>query len=142
MFASYSIGIFQGLANGLPECQILQSSDLRNSDKTVVYSSKLSQGWLVPLVNDSTMLKIVAAGTYHGSHVKITPRNGTPIDHWLVSGESEQVLLQAGEGPWQLDVDGGYTSNTKMEFQSRVERPLLYGSNLQHVEMIKQRLNP
>ncbi len=141
LFGSYSIGIYQGLAGGLPECQLLQSTHSGGPDNRVVYMAQVSSGWLVPTTENSTRLSVTAAGTFGASWISITPRNGTRQLRWLIPGDTVQSLLESSAGPWLLELGGALNGNVRVEIESNVPSPLLYGSNLEHIQMIKQALN-
>ncbi len=142
VYASHGIGIFQGLAGGLPECQTLRNVKISDSTEKVVYSCALSQGWLVPLTEVPVVLRFTPYSRNMGSYVAVTPRGGTKREHWLVSEESVDIPLDPAEGPWYLDIYGDGTSATHVEVHSQIELPLLYGSNLEHVELIKKTILP
>lgn len=142
VYASHGIGIFQGLAGGLPECQTLRNVTMSDSAAKVVYSCTLSQGWLVPLTQDPAVLRFTVYSPQRGSYVSVTPRGGTKREHWVVSDESVDIPLDPAESPWYLDIFGDGTSATHVEVHSRIELPFLYGSNLEHVEMIKKAILP
>ncbi len=136
-YGSHGIGIYQGLAGGLPECQVLNNVKIDSWTEPVTYCCSLSRGWLVPLSDFPTTLRFTAYGTHHGSCVSVTPQDGTKTEHWLVSGETAEISLAPGTGPWYLDIFGDGSSATKIEVHAQTEMPLLYGSNLEHIKLIQ-----
>jgi hypothetical protein len=140
LFGSYSIGVYQGLAAGLPECQLLQSRDSVAKDTPVVYMAQFSKGWLVPVSEHASRLLVTAAGNFGASWISITPQNGRRQLRWLIPGDTAESLLESSAGPWLFEIGGAYTGNVRIEIQSNVASPLLYGRNLPDIELIKQAL--
>ncbi len=127
---AHSLGLFQGLAGGLPECQILQNARIDNWDERVAYGVQVTSGWLVRTGGDAPIkLRWKADGERDGSHVLIESEGTTHWDRWLPGGASDEVVL-AGPGPWKLDVFGEETSLATVAIEASTARPLLYGANL------------
>jgi hypothetical protein len=142
VWGSHAIGIHQGLAGGLPECQILRNVKTPDWTEPITYVCRLTQGWLVPTSNAQTTLKCTAYGRLAGTHISVKPQQGKSIDRWLVSGESIEIPLSPEEGPWYLNIFGDGESSTRVEVHSTIGMPLLYGANLEHVQQIKQVILP
>jgi hypothetical protein len=142
VMGSNALGIHQGLAGGLPECQIIRNVKSSNWDEPIVYVCRMSQGWLVPTSRVPITLKCTAIGRLNGTHISVKPRQGEAIDRWLVGGESVEISLSPEAGPWYLNIFGDGSATARIEFHSTIEMPLLYGANLDHVEQIKQVILP
>jgi hypothetical protein len=142
LLGSHAVGIHQGLANGLPECQVLRNAKASNWPEPITYTCRLSQGWLVPTSNGPITLKCAAYGLRDGTYISVKPRQGKPTERWLVSGESIEIALSPAEGPWYLNIFGDGASSARVELNSAIEMPLLYGANLEHVQQIKQVILP
>ncbi len=128
------------MAGGLPECQLLSNVKIDQWDEPVRYRCKLTKGWLVPLTETPITLRFKALGRSDASYLALTPRGGKTSERWLISGQSIDVALQPGTGPWQLDVFGDVSSVTEMEIQASVPVPLFYGNQLEQIEAIQQHL--
>lgn len=140
LFGSYSIGVYQGLAGGLPECQLLQARDSVGKNSPVAYMARVSQGWLVPTSEHASRLSITAAGTFGASWVSIRPHNGARQHRWLIPGDTADSVLESSAGPWFLEIGGPLDGHVRIEIQSNVPSPLLFGRNLEQIELIKQAL--
>ena len=140
LVGSHEIGIFQPVAGGLPECQVLQNESIKNWSEPVRYRCKLTKGWLVPLSRGPVRLKFTAIGDRYGSYASIAPRDGAPWERWLVAGQTADVTLQSGQGPWKLEVFGDHFSATEIQITASVDEPLLYGSKLPDILLIKDKL--
>ncbi|MEX0678589.1 MAG: hypothetical protein WD063_16020 [Pirellulales bacterium] len=133
------IGIFQPIAPGLPECQMLKNVKIRSWSEPVRYRCKLTKGWLVPLSAGRISLSFTAIGDRDGSYVSLSADHAK-WEKWLVAGQSAQVRLTPGRGPWELEIFGRNFSATQVEVMSDVEEPLLFGSNLEDIHLIKEKL--
>jgi hypothetical protein len=140
LVGAHEIGIFQPIAGGLPECQVLQNERIRNWSEPVRYHCKLTQGWLVPLARAPATLTFTAIGQRYGSYASISPRDGPKWERWLLAGQSADVRLESGQGPWKLEVFGDHNSATELHITTSVSEPLLYGSNLPDILLIKDKL--
>jgi hypothetical protein len=140
VMAANDTEIYQGLAGGLPECQVLQSNRVRASSEPVRYRCQLTKGWLLPMVNLPIVLKFTAIGERDGSFVSITPREGRGGQRWLVSGDTAEVSLQDYPAPWLLEIYGDSSSLTEVTVHADVEEPLLFGAHLEQLRTIHDKL--
>ncbi|REK19558.1 MAG: hypothetical protein DWQ37_00365 [Planctomycetota bacterium] len=139
---SNDIGIYQGIAGGVPECQVLHSRKQPGLSDSVVYRCKHTKGWLVPLVDLPITLKFIARSDRDGSYVSVTPHEGPGGSKWLVAGESAEVALDDYPAPWQLEIYGDDSSMTDVFVETDAQVPLLYGHSLEHVRVIQSKLQP
>ncbi len=136
---AHRMGLFQGLAGGLPECQVLQNNHIADWTDPVVYSVQVTSGWLARAGGSAPIkLRWKAAGDRAGSHVTIESNGAPRWDRWLPGGSSDELVLE-GPGPWKLDVFGDGASLTTLEIEATTERPLLYGANLDDIRKIAGR---
>jgi len=135
---AHELGLFQGIAGGLPECQVLESVKIDAWSEPVRYSAQISRGYLVRRAAGLIKLRCKAAGERDGSHVTIEGPGMPRWDRWLVAGTSDEVPL-LGTGPWKVDLFGDGTSVTLLEIESTSQQPLLYGAD---AEQVRQFLGP
>lgn len=142
LIGSRTAGVFQGLAGGRPECQLLQSASAGGSGGRLTYSVKFTRGWLVPNSTQGCRLRMTAGVQIAASWVAITPRGGQRQQRWLIPGDTVESVLEPSAGPWLLEVGGPFDSYVDLSIDATAPHPLLYGANLEHVEFIKQKLTP
>jgi hypothetical protein len=130
---------FQGISPG-PECQILRNEHVPNWREPVRHRVRITKGWLVPVSKAAIELTFTAAGERDGSYVAVTPKSGPKWERWLVAGSSDKLRLEAGQGPWLLDVFGDFTAVTDVAIKADGPVPLLYGRNLSDIEAIQKQL--
>ncbi len=147
VMGAYLFGAFQTLT-GLPECELLRGNKLSNWSEPCVYAAKISRGYLVPLVDTPIALQFTAMGDRDGAHIALHDADGKPlVNQWIRAGDSVVVHLNrprdgmpAGKGPWLLDAFSDHSGYFRMEIAADADEPLLFGSNLEHVQAIRQRL--
>lgn len=143
LFGSHEVGLFQPLSK-LPECQVLQNSKIQGWREPVLYTAKLSKGYLVPLAPGRLQLTFAATGVRDGSHIVIRDRRGRAIlDRWLRAGESETATLAAERGAseyWQLDAFSDSSGCFTMSISGGVDEPLLFGRDLEAIQLIRKQL--
>lgn len=142
LVGSNDVGIFQGVAGGAPECQVLYNNKLKNSSEPVRYRCKLSNGWLVPLADTPIVLKFQSLSDRDASHISIKPHQGPGGERWLAAGESTEVPLHNYPAPWYIDIYGDTSSVTEVTVHAEVDVPLLYGYSLEHVQTIRDKVFP
>lgn len=140
LVGSNEIGIFQPVAGGLPECQVLQSNKIKSWSEPVRYRCKLTKGYLVPRTDAPITLRFTARGISDGSYIAMTPAEGPKGERWLLAGDSAEIALDQYPAPWLLEIFGDHSSVTEIEVTSSVEEPLLYGSKLQDIRLINDQL--
>jgi hypothetical protein len=140
VFAAHEVGIYQGVAGGLPECQLLQNTKIKHWSEPVRYRCQFTKGYLVPRTRSPISLRFTARGTSDGSYVAITPARGPKGERWLIAGDSVELALDMYPAPWLLEIRGENTSVTQIEVTSRVEEPLLYGGKLEDIRAIQEEL--
>ena len=143
LLASSEFGAYQPLT-GLPECQVLKNSKLSTWPEPCSYRARLSRGYLVPLTRGRIGLKFTAMGASDPSQVLIYDRQGKPFAaHWIRAGDSATVVLdqrKGGGGPWRLDTLTNRTGFVELEISADVDEPLLYGSDLKSIQLIREKL--
>ena len=140
VFAANEVGIFQPVAGGLPECQLLKNVKISGRSEPVRYRCKFTKGYLVPRTDSPIALRFTARGTSDGSYVAITPARGPKGERWLRAGDSVELALDKYPPPWLLEIRGENSSVTQIEVMSSVEEPLLYGSQLEDIQLIQEEL--
>lgn len=142
-FASDEIGVFQPISK-LPECQVLRNSKLPDWSEPSWLLAKVTRGFLVPLTRGRIQLTFTAMGRSDGSHLQIVGADKRPVlSRYLRAGDSVTVTLNGRgvpPGPWLLDAFSDHSGFFKLSVTSDVTEPLLYGSNLEHVELLRQKL--
>jgi hypothetical protein len=142
LLASSEFAAYQPLT-GLPECQVLKNVKLTSWSEPCSYRVKIARGYLVPLTRGRIGLKFTAMGANDGSYVAIDDRRGQSIAAQAIrAGDSVNVVLdeKRGGGPWLLDTQSNRTGFVEMEITADVDEPLLYGSNLKHIQLIREKL--
>ena len=86
-------------------------------------------------------LKQATADKLTGSYVALTPARGPRGERWLLAGDSIELALEKYPAPWLLEIRGESSSVTQIEVISEVEEPLLYGSKLEDIRTIHEKLN-
>jgi hypothetical protein len=106
--------------------------------------AKVTRGYLVPLTRGRIQVTFSAMGRADGSHIQITAADKRPVLlRYLRAGDSVTVTLNSRgvpSGPWLVDAFSDHSGFFKLSVTSDVTEPLLYGSNLEHVELIRQKL--
>ncbi|MGD9720904.1 MAG: hypothetical protein AB7O59_23420 [Pirellulales bacterium] len=147
LFNSYQFGVYQPLT-GLPECEPLRSQRQRTTGQECYYLAQLSRGHLVPVGRGRIALTFTALGRTDGSHIAVYNSAGEPlVNQWLRAGDTVTVNLTGrsggaggSAGPWLLDAFSDHSGYFRMDVAADTEEPLLYGSNLDHIQQIRQRL--
>lgn len=136
-------GLFRN-APQLPECQVLRRKKLTTWYEDQLFLVKLTHGYLVPLTTGRIQLEFVAMGVADPSTVSLSDMHGKQFfSRQIRAGDTATVTLNDSPGttgPWLLDVFSDHTGYVRMTIAADVDRPLLFGSRLEDIQLIREKL--
>jgi hypothetical protein len=154
VITGHQFGAFQPLTS-LPECEVLSTYNRPQGVEPWFCQAQITRGYLLPLVPGRFVFRFTAAGQRDGTHVALFDRAGKAlISQWIRAGDSIEVTVggaqvrtagrqqppAGGEGPWLLDSFSDRSGYLKMEISGGTGEPILYGSHLKHLELIRDRM--